>query len=594
MTLSQLTEFSAQGSPLTRYVSLLRAVRACHAADLAAIGAVRLRRSDSLMKGVFESSLDGIMIVRADYSIERTNDAATELFGYAPRDLCDRTLLDLIPGVASGLSHDAQTLEGIVGYSESSGVRADGKRFPLEFAVRNIELDESTLHLVIVRDITDRVRQQKQLEHQALHDALTELPNRVLLMDRLKQAIDVARRDGKPLALLLLDLDRFKEVNDTLGHQVGDVLLREVAQRLPSKLRKTDTVARIGGDEFALLLPAVTDLERARRVSSRILEDFREPFTYNGLAVDIGVSIGIAMSPEHAQQEDELLKCADVAMYAAKRGHTSVALYDQRDDRNTIRHLTLTGELRRAIEDRHISLEYQPKLELSTRRVRGVEALARWKHPVLGRVSPGEFIPQAELTGLIQPLTMLTLDMALGRLAHWYGEGFDLRVAVNLSARVLHDNTLPDLLSGSLSKWKVDPSHVTFEITESAIMIDPEKSLRVAGTLAEMGSRLSIDDFGTGYSSLSYLSRLPASELKVDRSFVSRMMTSPQDATIVQSTIDLAHNLGLEVVAEGIEDQLILDQLHKMGCDLGQGYFIGAPMAPADLEGFLHQSLQVP
>lgn len=594
MTLSLLTEISPQDSALTRYVSLLREVRARHKADLAAIGAVRLRRSDSLMKGVFESSLDGILIVRADYSIELANDAAADLFGYASQDLCNRMLLDLIPDIAAGLSQDAQQHGGMTGYSKLKGLRADGENFPLEVAVRSIQLDDSTLSLAIVRDITDRDRQQKELEHQAVHDALTELPNRALLMNRLQHAIDIAQRDGKPLALLLLDLDRFKEVNDTLGHQVGDVLLREVARRLPSKIRKTDTVARIGGDEFAVLLPAVTDLDRAWRVSSRILDVFEEPFTYDGLALDIGVSIGIAIFPEHAQQEDALLKCADVAMYAAKQGHTSVALYDEGDDHNTIRHLTLTGELRRAIEDRHIFLEYQPKLDLKTRRVSGVEALARWHHPDHGYVSPTEFVPQAERTGLIQSLTMLTMDLAVGQLAQWLREGLDLNVAVNLSARVLHDNTLPDLLATSLSTWKVDPARLTFEITESAIMIDPEKSLRVAKTLAEMGSRLSIDDFGTGYSSLSYLSQLPVRELKVDRSFVLRMMTNPQDATIVQSTIDLAHNLGLEVVAEGIENQRILKRLHKMGCNLGQGFFIAKPMAPADLESFLRQSPQVP
>ncbi len=420
---------------------------------------------------------------------------------------------------------------------------------------------------------------------------MTGLPNRILLNDRLEQAIRGASRGGTPLAiaLLVLDLDRFKDVNDTLGHHVGDLLLTELGHRLVGVVRKTDTIARLGGDEFAVVLPAISDLRRARRVSSRMLRAIQEPFQLDGLSIDVGASIGIALFPDHAEEKEALLRCADVAMYEAKTGPNSIALYDSEKDHNSIRHLTLTGELRRAIEGRRLYLDYQPKLDLKTGRVCGAEALARWDHPTLGPIPPDEFIPQAERTGLMSSLTQLTLSTAFQQLAEWCANGLDIHMAINISARSLHDSALPGMLAELLAEWRVDAHLVSLEITESAIMIDPDKALRVVQRIANMGFHLSIDDFGTGYSSLAYLSRLPVRELKIDRSFVSQLIDRREDATIVQSTIDLAHNLGLKVVAEGAESLALLTRLREMGCDLAQGYLIGRPMPAANLRHRLEE-----
>jgi diguanylate cyclase (GGDEF)-like protein len=379
----------------------------------------------------------------------------------------------------------------------------------------------------------------------------------------------------------MIDLDRFKEVNDTLGHQVGDMLLCDVGGRLREVLRKCDTVARLGGDEFAVLLPSVKDEADAHFLATRLARAVSDPFDCNGIVIEVGVSIGIALYPDHARDKENLLKCADVAMYAAKQEHAEVCVYSLTKDTNSIRNLTLTGELRRAIENRQIALAYQPKLDVRTGRVRRVEGLARWNHEQHGPIQATEFIAHAERTGLIHQLTTLTLDLGLQQLAEWQADDIDINVALNLSARSLHDSTLPEVLSQLLAKWHIDADRLTLEITESAIMIDPARAMRVAERLAALGIGLSIDDFGTGYSSLAYLSKLPVEELKIDRSFVLQMLHRDRDAAIVHSTIDLAHNLGLKVVAEGVESEDVLERLSDLGCDFAQGYFIGTPEAPS-------------
>jgi diguanylate cyclase (GGDEF)-like protein len=382
-----------------------------------------------------------------------------------------------------------------------------------------------------------------------------------------------------PLALLLLDLDRFKEINDTLGHHVGDLLLIQFAGRLQDCIRESDTIARLGGDEFAILLPAASGVKRAWSVSGRITQAVRRPFEVaGGLRLESGVSIGIALFPEHASDQARLLQCADVAMYAAKKGAGPVQLYDRDQDRNTVRHLTLSGALRRAIEGGELSFDFQPKLDLRAGTIRSVEALARWRHPGHGAILPDEFIPHAEQTGLIQPFTRWSFDAALAQLAHWQGAGIGISIAVNLSARSLHDEKLPEIAATLLRKWQVDPGLLTLELTESAVMLDPATARRNLFRLHDLGVRLSIDDFGTGYSSLSALQRLPLHEIKIDRSFVAQMVDNHNDMVIVRSTIDLARNLGLAVVAEGIESERHLIALQDLGCDLGQGFFVSHPL----------------
>jgi len=409
----------------------------------------------------------------------------------------------------------------------------------------------------------------------------------LVMATRLEQSLEIARRDSAPIALLLLDLDRFKEINDTLGHHVGDALLCNVARRLNKLIGKSDTFARLGGDEFAFLLPPTSGLARARRVADRISQALERPFEFAGLSLEVGGSIGIAMFPEHADNETRLLQCADVAMYMAKRGQTRIAQYDSEQDQNSVRQLALTGQLRRAIETNELSFHYQPKLDLAKNRVVAVEALARWQHPTHGPIPPDEFITQAEHTGLIEPLTAWCFDTALDQVAEWQRAGRELNVAINLSPRALHLESLPDLLAARLKKYDVSPQLVTLEITESGIMHDTEAALRNIDRFDAMGVRLSIDDFGTGYSSLAILKQLPVDELKIDKSFVMHMTENDDDAVIVRSTIDLAHNLGLKVVAEGIESAEHVDLLSELGCDVGQGYFFSRPLPAPELSAWL-------
>jgi len=432
-------------------------------------------------------------------------------------------------------------------------------------------------------------RQAAENAHQALHDALTGLPNRTMLRDRTDQAIHQADRELVPAALLLIDLDRFKEVNDTLGHHYGDQLLVQVGERLQAALRQVDTVARLGGDEFAVLLPRIETGEGATTVARKLQDVLEEPFLLEDLALDVEASIGVAVYPQHGSDADELLQHADIAMYVAKETHAGFVLFDPAQDQHSPRRLALLGELRRAIESDQLVLHYQPKVDAHSGRVLGVEALVRWQHPEHGLIPPGEFIPLAERTGLIGPLTHYVLDAALRQCQQWRQAGHELAVAVNISARRLLDVEFPDEVASLLARWEVPARLLVVEITESTIMADPDRALEILGRLDAMGVQLSIDDFGTGYSSMAYLKSLPVHELKVDRSFVTQMNSDSRDAVIVRSTIDLGRNLGLRVVAEGVEDQTTLQELDVLGCDAIQGYYVSRPVPPDDLIRWLEQ-----
>ena len=427
------------------------------------------------------------------------------------------------------------------------------------------------------------------LEYQARHDNLTNLPNRALLLDHLENELQNALEADEPLALFIMDLDRFKEVNDTLGHHVGDRLLQEVSRRLISVLRRTDTVARLGGDEFAVLLPGA-DAERSRSVCKKILATLDRPIKVENLQLRAGISIGVALCPEDGQDSNLLLQRADVAMYEAKRHQRGFAFYAAERDENSIGRLGLAAELREAIEHNQLMLEYQPMVDISSGRIFCAEALVRWSHPRYGCVPPEEFICIAEQSGVIRPLTLWVIDQALGQAAAWRRAGMDLRVSVNLSVRSLQDRKLPGQVQKLVDKHFCDPDTVILEITESALMSDPLTARRVMRRLSNMGFQISIDDFGTGYSSLAYLKQLPVDEIKIDRSFVTRMDRDENDAVIVRATIDLAHNLGLKVVAEGVESSDVLDLLEVLGCDTAQGYFIRRPLHPSELASWIESS----
>ena len=430
-------------------------------------------------------------------------------------------------------------------------------------------------------DITDRKTQEEAMQHQALHDALTGLPNRTLFHDRLKVAMRVTDREHKPFSILMMDLDRFKEINDTLGHHIGDLVLQEVATRLRRVLRATDTVSRFGGDEFLMLLPGA-NTDQALHVIAKIRGAFETGFVADGQALNLEASIGVTTYPEHGSDAHVLIRRADVAMYSAKTNGVGFAVYDIKADSHSPNRLSLIGELRRAIERRELLLHYQPKINLKTGTVCGAEALVRWQHPDKGMIPPLEFIPLAESCGLIHPLTEAVLDAALRNYYQWRLSGIELVTGINLSMRNLQDLDFPDRIAASLKAWEIEPHWLELEITESVIMNDPTRALKILTQLDEMGVRLAIDDFGTGYSSLAYLKRLPVDEVKIDRSFVTDMLHDESNSVIVKSTIDLGHNLGMKVVAEGVENLECFNLLKTLGCDAVQGYYISRPLA-ADL-----------
>lgn len=432
-------------------------------------------------------------------------------------------------------------------------------------------------------------RQEKHnadILHQALHDELTGLPNRNLLYDRLQQAINLWHRAQKTVALLIIDLDRFKEINDALGHQGGDQVLVQTARRLREALRETDTVARLGGDEFALLLPA-GNAQEATQLANKVLKALEPSYQINGIDIDVKASVGIAVYPYHGNNADDLIRHADMAMYQAKQQDSGFMVYSTESDTNSLNRLTLQVELRHAIENDKLALYYQPQVDLTSGSVVGVEALLRWHHPQKGFIPPDEFIPLAEKSGLISMLTELVLNKAFHQYNIWQQAGIHLTIAINLSARNLHDTRLLTHVSRLLSALKISPDRIHLEITESAMMVDPAKAKQILDGFDDIGLGLAIDDFGTGYSSLAYLKRLPVDVIKIDKSFVLDMTKDESDASIVRATIDLAHTLGLKVVAEGVEDRETWSALQKLGCDIAQGYYISKPIPAEELVRWL-------
>jgi diguanylate cyclase (GGDEF)-like protein/PAS domain S-box-containing protein len=439
-----------------------------------------------------------------------------------------------------------------------------------------------------LQDVTERAMAAEVLRRQALHDGLTGLPNRTLLTDRLRDALQASEESSEPVALLIMDLDQFKEVNDALGHDHGDKLLIEMSRRLQRVLREIDTIARLGGDEFAVLLTHQADAKGALGIAQRIRSALEQPFQLGGISVQTSASVGIALAPEHGSEAETLAQRADVAMYTAKRGGGGIAVYSPEHDQSSVRRLALLGELRRAIQEDELVLHYQPVLDLRTGGVRGVEALVRWQHPEFGLMPPGEFIELAEVSGTIHALTRWVIERAIRQAADWRRAGHELTVAVNLSVRNLYDPDLVPWLADLLLEHRVEAEVLELEIIESELMDDPLLAMEVLGRIKALGSTTSIDDFGTGYSSLSYLKNLPIDQLKIDRSFVGNMARDESDLTIVRSTIDLSHNLGLDVVAEGVEDGPTLEMLAALGCDRAQGYFVSKPVPVEMLTAWLH------
>jgi diguanylate cyclase (GGDEF)-like protein/PAS domain S-box-containing protein len=463
-------------------------------------------------------------------------------------------------------------------------VRPDGERRFLEVALKPFGTESRARLVLIARDVTDRRHAEDALAHQALHDILTGLPNRTLLHDRLDQAIHEARRRTETLALLVIDLDEFKAVNDSFGHHIGDALLTQVGPRFQSSLREADTVARLGGDEFAVVLPGA-DASSAGRIAAALLKSLERPFNVQAEELVVGASIGVAVYPNHGDSAQILLQHADIAMYAAKAElGNGYSVYTPEQDRHGADRLGQLADLRRAIEGDELIVEYQPLISLRTGRVTSVEALVRWDHPTRGRIMPNAFIPLAEQTGLIKPLTERVIEIALHDVGLWRARLHDCPVAVNLSTRNLLDPLLPDLVRTLLFKHDVPPAALRFEITESVLLGEPERAMETLNQLRAIGVRFALDDFGSGYSSLSYLHRLPLEEVKIDQSFIRELSSADASgSTIVGATVDLGHRLGFAVVAEGVESRDEWDRLISLGCDIVQGFHIARPMPIADV-----------
>jgi len=559
---------------------------------------MELHASETRIRSVMDRILDGIIIIDHLGVIETVNPAAVEIFGYdKAEEVLGLNVSDLMPEPYSSM-HDsylatyAKTKKAnVIGRvsRELVGLRKDGTSFPMELSVSEMYIEGDIYFVGSTRDITDRKEQLAAVEHAALHDALTDLPNRSLLADRLRQAVLYSQRNETQFALLLMDLDHFKEINDTLGHHYGDLILQQVSKRMRNVLRESDTVARLGGDEFAILL-ATSDKEHAEKIARKILMTLEQPFALEGQSLHVGASIGIALYPMHGDDEMTLMRLADVAMYVAKRKTHGFSIYDPNTDEHNPRNLALLGELRAAIDMDELVLNYQPKVDLQTGKVVGVEALVRWQHTKHGLMFPDEFIPLAEQTGLIKPITMWVLKESLRQYAEWRDEGIVVEMSVNISVRNLQDTSFPERVGRIVARHCKRTDHLWLEITETAIMADPLRAQEILKSLGDMNIRLSIDDFGTGYSSLAYLKQLPVSEIKIDKSFVKGMSVNDNDAVIVKSIVDLAHNIGLQVIAEGAEDKRTYDGLVELGCDLVQGFYVSEPLTAAEFKIWLKSS----
>lgn len=424
---------------------------------------------------------------------------------------------------------------------------------------------------------------QEELEYHALHDSLTGLANRELLNDRIEQAIHNAHQERGSFAVLIMDLDRFKEVNDTLGHAVGDRLLQQVAKRLIELLREVDVVVRLGGDEFSVLLTTAHE-KQAETIAKKIIDEFQSVFTVDNTPLYIGISIGISVYPQHGITTQTLQQRADVAMYEAKRNKTGYEIYNPKYDEYSIGKLSLISDLRNATAENQLFMEYQPVIEINTGKVISAEALLRWNHPERGTIYPDEIIPIAEQTGLINPLTYWIIDTTAKYNKKLKSIGINIKIAINLSVYNLQDHNFVEKVINIFDKNKISASEFIMEVTESVVMTKPQQSIEVLNRLHELGIEIAVDDFGTGYSSLAYLKLLPLSKLKIDKSFIMDMIKDANDAMIVRSTIALAHNLGMKVIAEGIEEKEVLELLSILGCKLGQGYFISRPISDDDFE----------
>jgi diguanylate cyclase (GGDEF)-like protein/PAS domain S-box-containing protein len=551
------------------------------------------------LRSILDSAAEGIVTTDEHGRVETFNRAAEEMFGWTAAQIDGHDVSELLSG---GLATEpvSSLLSRLVDKrgpgSESAtleGRRRNGSKFPIEISASLMRRGAASKYVAIVRDISERVRLQQALEHQAFHDDLTDLANRALLRDRLDHALARSRRTAATVAVLFADLDGFKMINDTLGHDTGDLLLAEVGQRLRHSVRDGDTAARLGGDEFAVLLDESSPQDAAA-TAYRILDSLREPFAVEGREIFVRASIGVADNHEDALDADELLCRADIAMYAAKaRGRDRHEVFERHMQAELASRHEMQSDLRQALHDDQLVLHYQPLVDLATGRIDSFEALIRWNHPTRGLVAPDDFIPIAEESGLIIPIGRWVLRAACGQLVQWRaGRPADdpLSIGVNVSSQQLHDPNFVADVQEVLSATRLRAEYLVLELTESTLLSDTTLVQERLHALKDLGVRLAIDDFGTGYSSLAYLRTFPVDYLKIDRTFVNEVSRKPdQGIVMVRSIIGLGHNLSLTVIAEGIEELAQLEQLRAAGCNIGQGFLFARPVPPDQVPDLLAQ-----
>ncbi|HKX84544.1 MAG TPA: EAL domain-containing protein [Pyrinomonadaceae bacterium] len=562
-----------------------------------------LRESESRFRSVVESANDAIFLMNDRGVILSWNRSAETIFGYCENEILGRSVSELFPASYSehlSLSDDRDPLisSGILRpgavSTELNGIRFDGREFPLEITLSSWDSTEGAFYSGIVRDVTERKSLENQLIHQALHDPLTKLANRVLFRDRVSHALDKLHRSRASVGVLFLDLDNFKNINDTLGHDAGDQLLNSVADRLRASLRSSDTAARLGGDEFAVLVEDSADTNGALLVAERIMDVLREPFLLNGKKIFVGTSIGIATAAGANEGPEELLRNADVAMYNAKsEGKDRYAIFESTMHDDLIRRVQLEADMRTALDQNQFEVYYQPIVNLDSESVVGLEALVRWNHPHHGLILPLDFIPVAEETGLIIQLGRWVLEEACAKTREWqtrYGYGEGLSVSVNIGSRQFQDESLVEVVETALEKSGLPPQSLILEITESTMLTNTDAVINKLSELRRMNIRFAIDDFGTGYSSLSYLQRFPVDILKIDKSFIDKIAPGNEGAAVAKAIITMSDTLRLKTIAEGIENSGQKGQLLGLGCELGQGFHFAEPLRAVELTEFLSAS----
>lgn len=586
MASETITPIHDEEGAITTYACIIRDVTERRAAER------RLQVSEQRYKSLFENNPNAIYSVDRQGRFTELNPAVERISGYAPEELLNRDHAEiLVPEyVDISLSHLHNAIAGQREESEASIIHKAGHRVELSVITMPIVVDgEIDGMFCIAEDITERKQVERMINRMAFTDCLTDLPNRRLFKQRLMESVEESQANDQKLAVLFIDLDRFKIINDSLGHAFGDHVLQAVGERLHGCVREQDTLSRMGGDEFTLLLPNLSSPDDAVLMSERILKMVREPLVVDGTEVHITASIGIALFPENGQDADTLMKNADIAMYRIKEhGKNNFQFYSDVMNEDAMRSLKLERELRKAIEREEFVLHYQPQVNVATGLITGMEALIRWEHPERGLLSPIHFIPLAEETGLIVPIGEWVLRKACQDGHRWLSGGlYPMRMAVNLSLIQFQETHLVETIQGILAETGLDPKYLELEITESIAMNNVEQVVAKLEQLVELGVQISIDDFGTGFSSLSYLKKFPIHKLKIDRSFITDITRDPDDASIVSAIIAMANSLKLDLIVEGVETEAQQSYLHRLGCFEMQGYLFSRPLPASMLEQLL-------